>query len=226
MYKYKLPIEITKIKSKSHDLKQETKFLITLFDKYSYWNKSIVVEREEILSLKIRLESMLNELSTSEILKIPEDKANEIDDAYKKDSLCRNCTLKYTQNCITCLFTLESPLERKLFLALKNQNIKFQPQIAIDWSGNIIYDYTRETHGFKNILTVVDFFFQKRNLTLCVYTDGHTYHERTEEQAQRDRNIDRKLQSLGYTVLRYTGKEINENINKITQEIQSWINNN
>ena len=47
---------------------------------------------------------------------------------------------------------------------------------------------------------------------LCVYTDGHTYHERTEEQAQRDKRIDRKLQELGFQVLRYTGKEVNDTI--------------
>jgi very-short-patch-repair endonuclease len=59
---------------------------------------------------------------------------------------------------------------------------------------------------------------------LCVYVDGHTYHERTEEQAQRDKRIDRKLQELGFTVLRYPGKDVNENLDGIVSEIKKWIN--
>lgn len=38
--------------------------------------------------------------------------------------------------------------------------------------------------------------------------DGHDFHERTKEQAQKDRSRDRELQSKGYLVLRYTGSEI------------------
>lgn len=64
---------------------------------------------------------------------------------------------------------------------------------------------------------------EKRGIKLCVYTDGHSYHERTEEQAQRDRNIDRKLQELGYQVLRYTGKDIHEKMDKIINEIKNWL---
>ncbi|MBU2939836.1 endonuclease domain-containing protein [Lacinutrix sp. C3R15] len=58
---------------------------------------------------------------------------------------------------------------------------------------------------------------------MCVYTDGHTYHERTEEQAQRDKRIDRKLQELGFQVLRYTGKDVNENTDIIVAEIDKWL---
>ncbi len=38
--------------------------------------------------------------------------------------------------------------------------------------------------------------------------DGHDYHERTKSQAQHDKARDRYFQSLGITVLRYTGSEI------------------
>ena len=69
----------------------------------------------------------------------------------------------------------------------------------------------------------MDFFIENKQTKLCVYTDGHSYHERTEDQAKRDRNIDRKLQELGFQVLRYTGKEVNENPLKIINEIQKWI---
>lgn len=43
---------------------------------------------------------------------------------------------------------------------------------------------------------------------ILVECDGHNFHERTKEQATRDRSKDRNLQALGYRVLRYTGSEI------------------
>lgn len=43
---------------------------------------------------------------------------------------------------------------------------------------------------------------------LIVECDGHDFHERTKEQAARDRSRDRKFQAEGYTVFRFTGSEI------------------
>ena len=38
--------------------------------------------------------------------------------------------------------------------------------------------------------------------------DGHQFHERTKKQAEHDKKRDRRLQELGYPVLRVTGSEI------------------
>lgn len=43
---------------------------------------------------------------------------------------------------------------------------------------------------------------------LFIECDGHDFHERTKEQAARDRKRDRDLQQLGFNVLRFTGSEI------------------
>lgn len=43
---------------------------------------------------------------------------------------------------------------------------------------------------------------------VIVECDGHDYHERTKEQAKRDKERDRELQRQGYKVFRYTGSEI------------------
>lgn len=43
---------------------------------------------------------------------------------------------------------------------------------------------------------------------VLIECDGHDFHERTKEQAARDRKKDRDLQSNGYVILRYTGSEI------------------
>lgn len=46
---------------------------------------------------------------------------------------------------------------------------------------------------------------------LIVECDGHDFHERTKEQASRDRKKDRYLQELGYKVYRFTGSDIWKN---------------
>lgn len=43
---------------------------------------------------------------------------------------------------------------------------------------------------------------------VVIECDGHDFHERTKEQAMRDRSRDRAIQDLGYPVLRFTGAEI------------------
>lgn len=43
---------------------------------------------------------------------------------------------------------------------------------------------------------------------LLVEADGHNFHERTKEQAARDRSRDRFFASRGAVVLRFTGSEI------------------
>lgn len=43
---------------------------------------------------------------------------------------------------------------------------------------------------------------------VVVECDGHDFHERTKEQAKRDRARDRHLQQQGLVVLRFTGSEI------------------
>ncbi len=46
---------------------------------------------------------------------------------------------------------------------------------------------------------------------LIVECDGHDYHERTKEQASKDKKRDRELKKLGFEVFRYTGSDIWKN---------------
>lgn len=43
---------------------------------------------------------------------------------------------------------------------------------------------------------------------VIIECDGHEFHERTKEQAARDKARDRNIQERGYKVLRFTGSEI------------------
>lgn len=67
------------------------------------------------------------------------------------------------------------------------------------------------------ILLVPQYPFQKYRIdwaildpdcTIFVECDGHNFHERTKEQAARDRQKDRAIQRSGIPVFRFTGSEI------------------
>jgi hypothetical protein len=191
----RLPIKIQKIKSKGLNNTEYVQYLVIVSDKGTYWEQTAIVDRADLTRLRDSLNEILADSTTAEILGATEEQGARIDVAHKSDVLCRDCQFKMTHNCKTCLFTLQSPLERKLFIELKKANIHFQPQYALNWYGQQISvagkSYGDPTNNFKDVLTVVDFYIEKRDVKLCVYTDGHTYHVSTEVQAQRDRTIDR-----------------------------------
>jgi very-short-patch-repair endonuclease len=65
---------------------------------------------------------------------------------------------------------------------------------------------------------------QMKTTSVLVECDGHDFHERTKEQARRDRSRDRKLQLLGYSILRFTGSEIWADPYKCAKEIFAFLN--
>jgi very-short-patch-repair endonuclease len=52
------------------------------------------------------------------------------------------------------------------------------------------------------------FHFGKLKQGVCIECDGHAFHERTKEQAARDKKRDRELLTSGWPVMRFTGSEI------------------
>ena len=60
-----------------------------------------------------------------------------------------------------------------------------------------------------------------RGLSVGVEIDGHAFHERTKEQAQRDKSRDRAIQAEGWRVLRFTGSEVWANPHKCVVEALS-----
>lgn len=58
---------------------------------------------------------------------------------------------------------------------------------------------------------------------LFVECDGHDFHERTKEQAERDRSKDRAIQAAGIPILRFTGREIWRDPSAVGAEILQFI---
>lgn len=93
------------------------------------------------------------------------------------------------------------------------------------------YDGEVNAHDFEFVLKCqqkigryrVDFLaswsYEDYPTKIVVECDGHNFHERTKEQAQRDRARDRDLQNSGYRVFRFTGSEIYRDAFKCATEV-------
>lgn len=143
--------------------------------------------------------------------------AKDIKHKLDKNSDCRDCDLKMKE-CYRCCKVCESPLEQDLLKALTRNNIDVELQLRINKDNTI--SHFPEPVDPKKILTLPDFYLETPEKKICIYTDGHSYHERTEYQAVRDRSIDRELQNLGYAVLRYTTSEIRQKLDDVVKNIK------
>jgi len=63
--------------------------------------------------------------------------------------------------------------------------------------------------------------FIKRSV--IIECDGHDFHEKTKEQAKRDKKKDRELQAKGYRVFRFTGSEIWNNVFQCAEEVFNFL---
>lgn len=58
---------------------------------------------------------------------------------------------------------------------------------------------------------------------LVIECDGHDFHERTREQAQKDRLRDRAVQAAGHVIFRFTGSEIWRDPIGCAQTAMAWV---
>ena len=58
---------------------------------------------------------------------------------------------------------------------------------------------------------------------VAIECDGHEFHERTKEQAQRDKERDRQLTLDGFTVIRFTGSEIWRDPMKCAEQVDELL---
>lgn len=103
------------------------------------------------------------------------------------------------------------------------------------WDPTKDYSATEETTGvFFGLQREVgpyraDFLFTchagGHSRRVVVECDGHDYHERSKEQAQRDKARDRFMVTDGITVLRFTGSEIYRNAAGCREQIERVLAN-
>lgn len=111
------------------------------------------------------------------------------------------------------LKSCESPIEASLAVAMDmyDRVVSGMPRLIICGEVDIAhYGPTARLlvtqYHFDNYR--IDFAFIDPPHTLFIECDGHAFHERTKEQAARDRQKDRRIQQAGIPILRFTGSEI------------------
>lgn len=110
-----------------------------------------------------------------------------------------------------CLEAAESPIEARLALHLCmaldcEARVTAQSPIAIDG----------KTYRADFLIESSD-----SDLRVVVEADGHDFHERTKEQASRDKSRDRAMLAAGYQVMRFTGSEIWKDPSRCADEVRS-----
>ncbi len=124
----------------------------------------------------------------------------------------------------------ESPIETLLFYALACEGysglnsvfFRFEgKEWGIEWGGDRLCIAPQATIGdyrvdfqLEGVITyhTVDEKMKEHSHPLSSFLvlecDGHAFHEKTKEQAARDKQRDRNLQMCGFPVFRFTGSEI------------------
>jgi very-short-patch-repair endonuclease len=89
-----------------------------------------------------------------------------------------------------------------------NSDLCIEPQkIVLDWPVDYVFTVKSECGIVSH---------------LSVECDGHDFHERTKEQAARDRSRDRRLQEVGHTVFRFTGAELYRDAFGCAVQVLKW----
>lgn len=139
-----------------------------------------------------------------------------------------------------CFDLCESPIEQEFLVTWlevwmpdENYDPNGTPSVANEWQIEqgwltcLLYPQYRiqaEGHKYR-----VDFLLRVRlqttsiEQTFAIELDGHNFHEKTQDQALRDKGRDRVLTRSGITVLRFTGREIYQGAHHVIAEIQSTI---
>lgn len=114
----------------------------------------------------------------------------------------------------------QSPIELMLILAISEMIETHYSSLPGCFINMLLDEHDLEQLGCFTIITqqenvgkyLADIFIKVRtrkgDISIAVECDGHDFHERTKEQAARDKKRDRFFQLEGINVLRFTGSEI------------------
>ena len=137
-----------------------------------------------------------------------------------------------------------SPIEQKMYLALQRKYIGYfinYPSTTALLVGRKLSDISRllTDHGQKAVYGKGDVDFEidlflyldcflidgphgtrlRYPFFIGIECDGHDYHEKTKEQAKKDKSKDRILKASGLDIVRFTGSEITSEPDKCVEEI-------
>jgi len=86
-----------------------------------------------------------------------------------------------------------------------------------DWKSPLILPQCHVSTG--GVRYRVDFALICQSVKVAIELDGHDFHERTKQQAKRDKSRDRALSREGWNVVRYTGSEVYEDVHACIDDV-------
>lgn len=93
------------------------------------------------------------------------------------------------------------------------------------WSGNKYrVDFLVYLSRFGTVGATQENHFFPELVKLVVEVDGHDFHEKTKQQASRDRDRDRKLLLSGCPVIRFTGSDVFNDPRYCAEQIDDQLN--
>lgn len=108
------------------------------------------------------------------------------------------------------LHLCQSPMESLMLFALLRQPYVYRLRgweaFASDRDGALYYIQKPVTVGGTTYH--LDFAVTCGDTKVAVEVDGHDFHERTKEQARKDKRRDRALTVAGWKILRFAGSEV------------------
>ena len=124
-----------------------------------------------------------------------------------------------------CLADCESPIEQLLAISLTR--LFRQKEIDIPILVDVIAIEKQQIIVCNDRTYRVDFLipvmYWNCNKTFIIECDGHSFHQKTKEQVERDNQRTRDLQSAGYTVIRFSGTEIYHRPYRCALEVKKII---
>lgn len=115
----------------------------------------------------------------------------------------------------------ESPIEQLLTIALY-EVLKYESNFYISHQEEI--KTKNNSYRVDMCIYIGDIEDLKACKKLVVECDGHDFHEKTKEQAMRDKKRDRDLIEAGYQIIHFTGSEIFADPFKCAREIRDLVN--
>jgi very-short-patch-repair endonuclease len=119
----------------------------------------------------------------------------------------------FADDLLACLRLAESPIEERLAV---HMSAAISGASQVQAQAEIVAGQTKYRADFL----ISD---EESGLRIVVECDGHDFHERTKEQASRDKKRDRDMLAAGYRVMRFTGSEIWRAPKRCADEVASYV---
>jgi hypothetical protein len=121
---------------------------------------------------------------------------------------------------LQCHFGADYPTYDGIFTAC------CEPQRNITtWSGDKYrVDFYVYLTRFGTVGSTQENHYSPELVRLVVEVDGHEFHEKTKDQASRDRDRDRKLMLAGCPVIRFTGSDVFNDPEGCAEQIDDQLN--